>query len=175
MKVYLDNMMVSALSGRTLGDSTEQAALDAVAKMGQQGKLSLLISSEVHREIDRTRNPETRGKLKEGASRLNKVEKDHRLLGFNVQDLGRYGFISSPLITDIPDEQMFTRLTTMGLKKSDAKHLMYALIDKCDIFLTTDPDFIDRRPELESIGHLIRIRKPSELLAELTEESHDPD
>ena len=44
---------------------------------------------------------------------------------------------------------------------------MYAVHNGCDRFVTTDPDFLDRRLELEALGKGILTRRPSELAAEL--------
>jgi hypothetical protein len=45
--------------------------------------------------------------------------------------------------------------------------LMYAVHNRCDRFVTTDPHFLDRRPELEKSCHGLRIVKPTELVSEL--------
>jgi hypothetical protein len=44
---------------------------------------------------------------------------------------------------------------------------MYSVRNGCDRFVTTDPDFLDRLPELEALGEGILIQRPSELAAEL--------
>ena len=44
---------------------------------------------------------------------------------------------------------------------------MYAVANDCDRFITTDPDFLTRRADLEARSGHLRILKPSELVAEL--------
>ena len=50
---------------------------------------------------------------------------------------------------------------------SDAKHLMYAVTNGCDRFVTLDPHFFSRIAALEARCPSIRIVRPSELAAEL--------
>jgi predicted nucleic acid-binding protein len=74
----------------------------------------------------------------------------------------------SPMVSDIVDEALFADLKAMGLPNdSDARHLMYAVENKCDRFVTLDPDFLDRRDALHVRCPTIRIVRPSELAAEL--------
>ena len=95
------------------------------------------------------------------------VSYDHRLLGFNTVDYGYRGFTASPLLTDIVDEALFAKLRILSLKDADARHLMYAVSNDCVRFVTTDPDFIERRDAIQAACPTIRIVKPSELLAEI--------
>jgi len=74
---------------------------------------------------------------------------------------------NSPILTEMVDAELFAAFKKAGLKAADARHLMYAVHNGCDRFITTDPDFINRRTQLEAVGRGIRIQKPSELLAEL--------
>ena len=167
MKVYLDNMIASASILDDLGSPTENKALRLLQASPHVGKLEIVTSRESWREQDRTKDPPTREKLQEGRSNIGVVPDDHRVLGFNTVDYGYYGFITSPLVTDIVDESMFATLQGLDLKAADARHLMYALSNGCVRFVTTDPDFIDRRSALEAAYPQIRIVKPSELLQEL--------
>ena len=167
LQVYLDTVIASAIKLQDLHDPKEEAALEELKRIERTGVIEFRISREVRHEVDRTREPDKKARLKEHASELGNVKEDHRLEGFNIQDYGRYGFISSPLISDVVDESMFEALTTDGLKRGDAIHFVNAVTNKCDVFLTTDPDFMDRRPQLEAQYPPIRIMKPTELLAEL--------
>ncbi len=49
----------------------------------------------------------------------------------------------------------------------DARHLMVAICNGFNRFVTTDPDFIDRHHQIEARFSSIKIVKPSELLEEL--------
>jgi hypothetical protein len=63
---------------------------------------------------------------------------------------------------------LFKSLTAAGLKDADARHLMYATGNGCDRFVTTDPHFTSRLPQLESLCQGLKIVTPSELAAELS-------
>ncbi len=170
-KVYLDNVIACAMVGFSLAEQAEQKALEKLIPIADSGTIKFLISAEVLREIDRTTDPEKKAKLKKGVADLEKVESDHIVLGFQNQDLGYRGSISCPLVTDIIDKSLFSVLKGEGLKSRDATHFMNAVHNECDVFLTTDPDFINRRHRIEALSksiRSIRIMKPSELLGEIT-------
>ena len=167
MKVYLDNVIVSALVRDDLASPDEQRALKLLQEHRNFGKLEIVTSRESWREQDRTRCEKTREELRSSRDKTPVVSGDHKLLGFRSVDLGYRGFISSPLITAIVDEAMFAELKTVGLKSGDARHLMYALCNGCVCFVTTDPDFLNRRSAIEAAYPKIRIMKPSEMLQEM--------
>ena len=79
------------------------------------------------------------------------------------------GFITNPLVTDIVDDALFAALNAQGLRDAAARHLMYAVCNACDRFVTLDPDFLDRRDALEAQCRGLRIVKPSELVTELSD------
>jgi predicted nucleic acid-binding protein len=167
MKVYLDNVIVSALVRDDLASPEEQRALKLLQEHHNFRKLEIVTSRESWREQDRTRCEKTREELRSSRDRTAVVSEDHKLLGFNIVDLGYHGFVSSPLITDIVDEAMFAALKAAGLKSGDARHLMYALCNGCDRFVTTDPDFLNRCSAIEAAYPKIRIVKPSKMLEEM--------
>jgi hypothetical protein len=167
VKVYLDNVIASARVRDDLASREERSALKLIQKHGNFEKLEIVTSRESWREQERTRNAEAREELRASRDKTPIVSHDHRLLGFNSVDLGYQGFISSPLITDIVDDAMFSGLQAVGLKSADARHLMYALCNGCVRFVTTDPDFLDRLYAIEAAYPQIRIVMPTELLAEM--------
>src|SRR5215470_1596958 len=114
-------------------------------------KLEIVTSRESWREQERTTDANVRARLRAAQALVKAVENDHRFLGINNIDLGHRGFTASPLVSDITDESVFTALTAIGLKQSDARHLMYALGNDCVRFVTTDPDFLTRRTKIEAI------------------------
>jgi hypothetical protein len=73
-----------------------------------------------------------------------------------------------PRGVDIIDDALFKSLTAAGLKDADARHLMYAACNGCDRFVTVDPDFTDRKPQLEALCPDLKIVTPSELAAVLS-------
>jgi len=74
---------------------------------------------------------------------------------------------ATPIISDIIDDALFKSLTAAGLKDADARHLMYAACNGCDRFVTVDPDFTNRKPQLEALCPDLKIVTPSELAAVL--------
>ncbi len=167
MKVYLDNVIASSLVRDDLASFEERSALKRVQGHPNFERLEVVTSRQSWREQDRTRSVRTREQLRSSREKTAVVSRDHMVLGSNSIDLGYWGFISSPLVTDIVDDAMFARLQSEGLKDGDARHLMYALCNGCDRFVTTDPDFLDRCSELEATYPGIRIVRPSELLKEM--------
>lgn len=168
MKVYLDNVIVSATIRRDLASPGEQAALTAIRKSPHVEKLELVTSRESWREQDRAKDPQVRQVLRNDRPNTAVVANDHKVLGFNTQQDQYGGFITFPFVTDVVDEALLAELEELGLKGSDSRHLMYALSNGCDRFLTTDPDFLAVRSEIEARFSTINIVVPSELLAELS-------
>ena len=99
----------------------------------------------------------------EGLHELPRVTTDHILIGFSSQDMGYRGFVSAPLVSDVIDEPMFSKVTSIGLKEADARHFVNAVHEECGIFLTTDPDFHDIRESLQALYPSIRIFTPIQL------------
>src|SRR5439155_14653236 len=55
------------------------------------------------------------------------------------QEDPRFGTVSTnPMVTEIIDERLFSDLKKAGISDSDARHLMYAIHNKCDRFVTLD-------------------------------------
>jgi hypothetical protein len=167
VKVYLDNVIASGRIRGDLASPEERRVLELVEQHPKAMKLEIVTSRESWREQDRARDVQTREELRAGRAQTPVVTEDHRVLGSNALDLGHRGFIASPIVTDILDEAMFRQLKGHGLEDADARHLMYALCNGCERFITTDPDFLDRRSALEGIHDRIRIVKPSEMLQEM--------
>lgn len=167
MRVYLDNV---AASGRVAGDlapAAEMEALRDIERAHSAGLIKMVTSRESWREQERTKDPVKRAKLEAARGEVSAVATDHVLLGFSHLT-GPYGTTAvTPIMTDIVDEALFAYLKSIGLRDSDAKHLMYAVANTCDRFVTLDPDFLDRRAALEARCQSLRIVKPSELAAEV--------
>ena len=71
------------------------------------------------------------------------------------------------LLTEIVDEQLFENLKKEGLENADARHLMYAICNDCDRFITLDKHFLNRKSGLKPFCGKLLICKPSELVNEL--------
>jgi hypothetical protein len=165
MRVYLDNV---AASGRVVGDlapTAEMEALRSIERAQSAGILKMVTSRESWREQERTKDPVKRAQLEAARGEVSAVATDHILLGSNHLT-GPYGTIAvTPIITDIVDKALFADLKSIGLQDTDAKHLMYAVVNICNWFVTLDHDFLDRRATLEARCQSLRIVKPSELVA----------
>jgi hypothetical protein len=159
-------------SGRRLADlkPAEMNAIRALEKAEREGKIKIVTSRETHREQERTNDPTLRAQLVQSHGDTPVVPKDHTLLGIHNQ-MNHLGTIcNAPMLTEIVDGPLFDSLIAAGLKKADARHLMYAAHadNACDWFVTTDPDFIERRAQLEELCPGLRIVRPSELAIELS-------
>ncbi len=161
LRVYLDNV---AASGRILGDlvpDTEMESLRRIEGADVAGHLEMVTSRQSWREQERTRDPVKRATLESARGEVSVVATDHTVLGFSG------GSTTTPLVTDIVDGHLFDDLKSIGLDDEDAKHLMYAVANGCQVFVTLDPDFLGRRVALQVRCPSLRILKPSELAAEL--------
>jgi hypothetical protein len=171
MRAYLDNVIVS---GMTRGDLTPAAEMIAVRQMqaaSTNGRLEivcdLFTSREAWREQDKTKNQALRSQFEQDRSKVPVVPNDHQLIGFHTSQDHLGGLSVCPLVTDIVDDTLFCDFKQVGLKDPDARHLMYAVHNGCDRFVTLDPDFLDRRVSLHRLCRGLQICKPTELAAEL--------
>ena len=163
-RVYLETSVVTAMVKRDQS-AEEMTALDWILENAQQHNLTLVTSRESIREIERTSDEQTRETLKSVYSRVKVVEDDHIVLGSSTY-ADQWTCITTPLVSDVVAKDVFDKLGTIRLKGSDQKHLMYAIHNKCDVFLTFDRnDFInrDRRAQIESSYTSIKVRTPKEL------------
>ena len=167
MKIYLDNVIASGKVLSDLQPADEMAAVRTIEQLASQGVLDVCTSRESWREQSRTRDSAKRETLEQARSDIPVVEKDHEVLGISHQQDQYGGFITSPLVTDIVDSGLFNDLRIQNLDDSDARHLMYAVCNGCDQFVTLDPDFLDKHDCLEATCNGIRIVKPSDLIAEI--------
>ncbi len=150
-RVYLDNMIACAITERDLKADKQESLDELVVIEKRQDTIMFLVSLEAQREVERTKDQEKRERLKAGISQIENVQESSKLLGFNMQDLGRYGFISSPLMSDVLDAAIFGQLAAFRFKRSDSIHFVNAVYNKCEVFLTTDLRFMQYRSQLEGL------------------------
>jgi hypothetical protein len=148
----------------------ELSSLEKLIAENKSGHCVLLRSRVALRELDRTKNQVHRNKLRADYESLEKIPNDERLCGFHTNFDQFGGFITNPIISDIQDDNLYRRLRERGLATNDAEHLTQAICNRCDIFLTRDEQTIigPHRGWLESQFPPLKIRLPSELVAELT-------
>ncbi len=166
-KAYLDN---NILSGRVSSDlpEIEMAALRRIERARTNGQLEVVTSRESHREQDRAKDETLRLELERDRPNISVVSDDHLLLGIRPLFDQRGNFFgNSPILTEEVDAGLLATFKEAGLKDADARHLMYAVHNGCDRFVTMDTDFLKRKPALEKSCRGLRIVKPSELETEL--------
>jgi hypothetical protein len=167
MKVYFDNCIESGRVRTDLEPPSEMVAVEALLKAEAEGKVEIVTSRETWREQDKAAIPAVRAQLAQARGEIPVVSNDHKLVGIHNQ-MDRLGTVSTtPIISDIIDDALFKSLTAAGLEDADARHQMYAACNGRDRFVTTDPDFTDRKLQLEAICPDLKIVTPSELAAEL--------
>jgi predicted nucleic acid-binding protein len=72
------------------------------------------------------------------------------------------------MVTEIVDERLFSDLKRTGISDGDARHLVYAIHNKCDYFVTVDSrDLLPKRADVAPLCRSTRIVTPSELTAEI--------
>jgi predicted nucleic acid-binding protein len=165
-KVYLDNDIASGLVNRDLEE--EMNLVDLLMQLARNGRVGMTTTGQSLREIERTCNAEKRERLK-GVTALVEISRhDHKVLGSSreVADL-RGSSVDVPLVTDVTDDRIYSRLRDLGLKDDDAKHLTNATSGGWNYFLTRDSHIFSQRDQIEKIFPSIKIRKPSELLGEV--------
>jgi predicted nucleic acid-binding protein len=169
MKVYLDNVIVSGMVRGDLHPPEEMAAVHALVKADKKGQIEIYTSRWSWAEQERTRDDLLRVRFKESRGKIEVVVDDHRVLGFWYQE-GRFGtVVTNPMVTEIVDERLFSDLKKVGLSDDDARHLMYAIHNKCDWFVTLDTrDLLPKRSDVAPLCRGTKIVKPSELVAELS-------
>jgi predicted nucleic acid-binding protein len=168
MKVYLDNVIVSGKVRGDLQPPEEMAAVHSLVKADEKGQIEIYTSRWSWAEQERTRDDLVKVKLRESRGEIEVVADDHRLLGFwNQED--RLGTVSvNPMLTEIVDERLLSDLKKAGISDGDARHLMYAIHNNCDRFVTLDTsDLLPKRLDVAQLCRGTKIVTPSELAAEL--------
>jgi hypothetical protein len=164
-RVCLDTVITS---GRVLEDLPpgEMGAIKEIERLDREGLIKI-VTTEVSRiEERRTTDPLKRARLEARWNEVSVVQPEPVLLGFNCQDFGARGFISSPLMSDI-DEKLLTRLRTVGLAELDARAVVFAVTTNCDYFVTHDTnDLLPHKSAIEAVCPNIRVVKPTEFLQE---------
>jgi len=97
------------------------------------------------------------------------IANDEKVLGFDTQHTDPYGgLVTTPLVSDVQDERLVEKLhKELNLPIPDAQHLAQAISNGADVFLTRDEEhFISQRQTIET-RFKIKIRLPSEALAEI--------
>ena len=163
LKIYCDTSVLIS----NIADQKSVAELDAMRELGSMFPMrgSLL----VRRELMDTRDLAKRDRLAVDWQKLEPIEHDEKVVGFNTVYAQFGGFAASPLVSDVQDEVLHAELTGRGLSPKDAEHIAQAISNGCNVFLTRYKKTVitPYREWLERRFPALRIRSPAELLAEL--------
>jgi hypothetical protein len=164
LKVYMDNVVASAITKKDLEPAEEQEALEAI--LIPSDKFGLYVSPQCNREMDRIPNEEHRRERTAGIAGYPHVKDVYLILGFQSPLDWRIGGAVGPLIDDKPDRKLYEWLRSLGLDENDAMHMMYAIHNTCDIFLTNDrKNFSSRREKIQERYPSIKVTWPTEFRA----------
>ena len=147
----------------------EAAAVSSLLGLHRNGTIRLLRSNIIRHELEKTRSLTQRDALLDDFLRLVPVAKDEKVLGFDSLQTDPFGgFVTNPLVSDVQDERLVEKLRDeLDLPNADAQHLAQAISNNADVFLTRDEEhFISQRLNIQA-QFKIRIRLPSEALAEI--------
>jgi len=169
MKVYCDtstlwNNVTRHDDVKTL---KELRAFEKLLALRRKGKVKMVRSHVVLRELERTKDDAQLISLRADFEGLEQVPLDEKVVGFHNQ-YSNLGGGSYPLVSDVQDERLRDELLQRGLDRGDAEHLTQAWANGCDAFLTRDEDSIvnPHGEWLECKLAPLKIRLPSQLLAE---------
>jgi hypothetical protein len=167
-KVYLDNCVVSNEARSNLqAHPDEMAAVRAIYTAKDAGKIEIITSDQTTREQDRWFNEVGRKMLKEARSKLQMIDDHRQLAGHAVYDQ-HSGSTAMVLGSSSLDQHLHNEFRGLRLSDDDAQHLVNAVHEGCDWFVTTDfNDFRDRRVSLELHCRGLKIVWPTELVEKL--------
>jgi hypothetical protein len=151
--------------------SQELTALGTLLALREKSALIMYRSRPMRAEVARTNNEAQRTKLENDYSSLDQPPRDEALLGFSYLTDHTGTFIANPMLSDILDGELYRGLIDRGFSAGDAHHLTHAVGNSCDFFLTRDERIINDRLWLQGRFPGLKIRRPSELVDELS--SHD--
>ena len=169
MKIYCDTDTLP--HNIRHADEKSQGELAALKQLAE--KYSMFGSLVILRELMNTTKQTQRDYLIVDYQALEPIPKDEKLLGFYMQTDQYGGCITNPMFSDVQDEALREELTRRGLDLRDAEHITQAVCNGCGVFLTRDERTIinPHRAWLETRFPTLKVRLPSELLAELGEEA----
>jgi hypothetical protein len=165
LKIYCDSdtLLHNIKRHQTPKVQEELNALEKLLAHHKTGKIIMLRSRVNLREMEATKDPQDRQKLKGDYESMTPIAKDEKVLGsYSVPGGG-----TNVMVSDVQNETMRDELLQIGLERRDAEHLTQAICNHCDVFLTRDEKSIIRhRTKIEG-RFPIKVRKPSELVAEI--------
>ncbi len=162
---YLDTNLISGLVNGDLG-SVEQAALTELLRLRKAGTVALCTSEVAAEEIGRNQSAASRRHediylLLDEVPKVDEQFQMSKVYGAGLYGADRYGM--GPIVED----------ATLGVLRSivpdadDARHLFQAAKNGIDYFVTRDERTIVKHAAAIQAAAGIRVRLPSQLVAEL--------
>jgi len=170
MRVYLDNNLLGPNAEEHEAETEAFHAIEAEWLAGRW-RLEWMVSRRTANELEKTPDLARRGALRAAYDAATLLDDDHTVEGFSNVDLGALGSVTTPLVEDAPDKEIFAALRGMGLHVMDARHLTAAIHNRCEAFLTTDKKILKRRAKIAAQYH-IDVMAPSNLRTRLSLERH---
>lgn len=149
---------------------TELNALTILLNKHAAAHITMFRSRINLREVEATNDADQAKRLLSDFQALQPIPLDERHYGNSDEVVDPYGsIVSSPLVSDVQNEEMLAQLKGLGLTPRDAEHITQALCNHCEVFLTRDERTIIKiRNRIEAQFPDIKILKPSELEKQLT-------
>jgi len=170
MRVYLDNNLLGPNAEEHEAETEAFHAIEAEWLAGRW-RLEWMVSRRTANELEKTPDLARRGALRAAYDAATLLDDDHTVEGFSNVDLGALGSVTTPLVEDAPDKEIFAALPGIGLHVMDARHLTAAIHNRCEAFLTTDKKILKRRAKIAAQYH-IDVMAPSNLRTRLSLERH---
>jgi len=115
IRVYLDNNL--------LGPNAKEYKAEIEAFQG----IEWLVSRRTANELEKAPDIAPKEGLRAAYDAATHLGDDHTVKGFSSVDLGAAGFVTTPLVEDVPDERIFAELREMRFDVMDARHLTFAI------------------------------------------------
>lgn len=164
LRVCYDTVITSDRVLKDIDAPAERLAVEQIEELHREGLIKRVTTPVSRDEERRTRSPEKRAALEVGWNEVSVVQPEPKLLGFQSHDMGRRGFISYPLMSDL-DDDLVSRLQAVGLKRNDARAVAFAASTACDYFVTFDTrDLLPHKIEIEAVCPQVRIVTPTEFM-----------
>jgi len=168
IRVALDTVLTSARKLQDLDPEEEQAALNEMERLHDEGLIKRVTTPVSRVEEGRTNSLERREKIQAGWNEVSVVQPSPVLQGFSSVNYRTRGFTVSPIMTDI-DEHVVNELVKIGLGTNDARAVAYAAGEnaRCEYFASHDLKNLNpHKAAIEKLLPHIRIVKPTEFIAE---------
>jgi len=161
--IYLDNDVFSAIAKADMPHAVMNA-ISTIVDLHIDKTIKLTTSKVTLREFTNYNGPH-KAAMKLIYDQLQKVDfiEDHEVKGFNWQ-WDRTGGVANPEVADHP---VAAELRSILAARIDAHHLMIAIEEQCEVFLTCDCGILHNANEIQAkFG--IKVLKPQDYILNFT-------